>query len=173
MAIRKVLRMGDSLLLKKAQPVREFNTPALHQILDDLRDTMKAREGVGLAAPQIGESLQIIIFGMQYSSRYPHAQSIPETILINPRIEFLGNRQEKGWEGCLSLPDMRGAVSRYQHILYSGQKSNGQYFSREVTDFHARVVQHEYDHLQGILYPMRLDDLSQWGFSDEIMETVQ
>ena len=168
MAVRQVLRMGHPTLLKVAQPVSEFNTAALDGLLVDMFDTMADRGGVGLAAPQIGESLRIVVFGFEKSERYPDAESVPTTVLINPEIEFLGAEMDAGWEGCLSVPGMRGLVSRYQQIRYRGFDQAGNAIDRTVQGFHARVVQHEVDHLDGVLYPQRIEDLRAFGFIDEL-----
>jgi len=168
MAVRQVLRMGHPTLLKVAQPVTEFNTAALDRLIADMFDTMAEEDGVGLAAPQIGESVRIVIFGFEHSERYPDVEPIPITVLINPEIEFLGTEMQASWEGCLSVPGMRGQVSRYQRIRYRGFDQAGNAVDRTVQDFHARVVQHEVDHLDGILYPQRIEDLSQFGFIEEL-----
>ncbi len=168
MAVRPVLRMGHPHLLRVAEPVSEFDTPELHAVLQDMFDTMAARNGVGLAAPQIDINLRIVIFGFDQNPRYPEAEPVPQTVLINPQIKVLDQAQEPGWEGCLSVPGLRGLVSRYQHIRYSGYDALGQRIEREVSGFHARVVQHEVDHLDGLLYPRRMGDLSQFGFVEEL-----
>ena len=160
--------MGHPTLLKVAQPVTEFNTAALGRLVADMFDTMAEQDGVGLAAPQIGERLRIIIFGFECSERYPDAESIPMTVLINPEIEFLDAEMLAGWEGCLSVPGLRGVVPRYSHILYRGVDQVGNTIERTVEDFHARVVQHEVDHLDGILYPQRIEDMNQFGFIEEL-----
>ena len=169
MAIRQVLRMGHPALLQTALPVAEFNTPQLHSLIEDMFDTMDALEGAGLAAPQIGENQRIIIFGLEANPRYPDAETIPMTVLINPRIEVLSDAMEEGVEGCLSVPGLRGAVPRYTNIRYSGVDQTGAPIDRRVEGFHARVVQHEVDHLDGILYPRRIADLRKFGFIDELM----
>ena len=168
MAVRQILRMGHPTLSKVAQPVTEFNTAALDRLIVDMFDTMADYDGVGLAAPQIGESLRIVIFGFEHSERYPNAEPVPTTILINPVIEFLGAEQQAGWEGCLSVPGLRGLVPRYAHIRYRGFDQTGTAIDRTVKDFHARVVQHEVDHLDGILYPQRIEDMTQFGFIEEL-----
>ncbi len=168
MAIRKVLRMGDPILLKIASPVNHFNTRELNQLLEDMHDTMISLNGAGLAAPQIGESLQVVIFGFENNPRYPNAEDVPYTVLINPVITPIGNEEEDGWEGCLSVPGMRGMVPRYAHIRYTGLDQFGKTIDREVSGFHARVVQHECDHLYGVLYPMRIRDFSKFGFNAEL-----
>jgi len=168
MAIREVLKMGDPRLLAVAEPVREFGTPELEALLADMRDTMHELNGAGLAAPQIGVGLRVVIFGMEHNPRYPEADAIPFTVLINPTLNPLSEEIEDGWEGCLSVPGMRGLVPRYRELRYTGVDSAGQPIDRSVTDFHARVVQHEVDHLDGILYPRRIEDLTQFGFSDAL-----
>lgn len=166
MAIKPVLRMGDAHLLRHAEELTHFDTPELHTLLADMRDTMNAEEGVGLAAPQIGVNLRVVIFGVQRSARYPDAESVPDTVLINPVITPLGSDMEDDWEGCLSLPGLRGKVPRFRAVRYQGYDEYGALIDRSVSGFHARVVQHECDHLDGILYPMRIRDFSQFGFTD-------
>ena len=166
MPTRQVLRMGDERLLQRAEEVREFGTPQLQELLADMRDTMREYKGVGLAAPQIGVSLRVVIFGAQSSPRYPDAEAVPDTVLINPVIMPLTQDLEEGWEGCLSVPGMRGMVPRHRSVHYRGYDEHGEPVDRTVTGFHARVVQHECDHLDGILYPMRMRDLSRFGFND-------
>jgi peptide deformylase len=169
MAIRPVLRMGDPRLLRASDPVRELDTPELHSLLANMRDTMTALNGAGLAAPQIGEPWRVVIFGTDAPNpRYPDAEIVPRTVLINPELEPLGSQMEHGWEGCLSVPGMRGLVPRYQQLRYRGVDQQGRIIDRQVSGFHARVVQHEVDHLNGILYPMRMTDLSQFGFIEEL-----
>ena len=158
--------MGDPRLLEIAQPVSDFNAPELHALIADMRDTMAALNGAGLAAPQIGIGLQVVIFGGFKSPRYPDAEEIPDTVLINPQLEFIGEAIEEDWEGCLSLPGMRGKVPRYKQLRYRGCDLAGNAIDRTVSDFHARVVQHECDHLQGILYPMRIRDMRLFGFTE-------
>ncbi|WKB53247.1 peptide deformylase [Eleftheria terrae] len=165
MAIREILKMGDPRLLRVAQPVRDFDTPALHALVGDLFDTMRAARGAGLAAPQIGVDLAVVIFGFGSNQRYPDAPPVPETVLVNPAIVPLGDSEEEGWEGCLSVPGLRGVVPRPARIRYSGFDVRGQRIEREAEGFHARVVQHECDHLQGVLYPMRVRDFSRFGFT--------
>ena len=169
MAIRDVLRMGDPSLLNVAQAVKMFDTPILHELITDLFDTMAARQGAGIAAPQIGVGLRVVIFGIENNPRYPDAEPVPTTILINPTIYVLSDEVGEDWEGCLSVPDMRGWVPRYEHIRYSGFNQFGKPFVRDVTGFHARVVQHECDHLEGILYPQRIKDLRKFGFREEVI----
>jgi peptide deformylase len=171
MAIREVLRMGHPCLLLKAKPVDEFNTPELHALIEDLQDTMKHMNGAGIAAPQIGVSQRVVIFGQADSDktinpRYPDADVVPYTVLINPVLTPIGTAMEDGWEGCLSVPGMRGIVQRYERLHYAGFDQYGNVIDRLVSGFHARVVQHECDHLDGILYPMRISNLKDFGYSD-------
>ena len=171
MAIKTVLRMGEPLLLQIAQPITQFNTAQLHALIEDMQDTMRAMNGAGIAAPQIGTSLQVVIFGQKQDSleknpRYPDADVVPYTVLINPTLTPINDQMEDGWEGCLSVPGMRGVVPRYLTLHYSGFDQFGNAIDRLVSGFHARVVQHECDHLNGILYPMRITDLSQFGYVD-------
>ena len=166
MPIRPVLRMGDPVLLQKAAPVERFDTPELHALIQDMKDTMADMNGAGIAAPQIGVSQRVVNFGIEHNPRYPDADEVPFTVLINPVIEPIGNEMEEGWEGCLSVPGMRGIVPRYTHLRYTGFDQFGNPIDRTVDDFHARVVQHECDHLDGILYPMRIEDLTRFGFTD-------
>jgi peptide deformylase len=168
MAIREVLKMGDPRLLAVAQPVGQFGTPELENLLTDMQDTMRHLNGAGLAAPQIGVGLRVVIFGFEHSPRYPDAESVPFTILINPQISPLGDTLDEDWEGCLSVPGMRGLVPRYRELRYTGFDAAGALIDRTVKDFHARVVQHEVDHLDGILYPRRIRDLTQFGFNDAL-----
>jgi len=168
MTIRTVLRMGDARLLKRAAPVSDFGTPQLHALLADMRDTMRALNGAGLAAPQIGVGLRVVIFGVEKNPRYPDAEEVPQTVLINPVITPLDDGMEEGWEGCLSVPGMRGLVPRHAHIRYRGFDEFGAQIDRSVSGFHARVVQHETDHLDGILYPMRIRDMTQFGFTEQL-----
>ena len=161
-----VLKMGDPRLLRIADKVLDFDTPQLHALLDDMRDTMQALDGAGLAAPQIGVNQRVVIFGVDRNPRYPDAEVVPQTVLINPVITPLNEEKEDGWEGCLSVPGMRGLVPRFVHIRYQGQDEYGAMIDRTVTGFHARVVQHECDHLDGVLYPMRIRDMTQFGFTD-------
>jgi len=171
MAVRQVLRMGHPILMQTAQPVKEFNTEALKALVDDMFDTMVALNGAGLAAPQIGESLRLVIFSVEDNPRYPDAEPVPTTVVINPEIEILSNEQDSGWEGCLSIPGMRGLVPRYLHIRYRGFDLSGMPFEREAKGFHARVVQHECDHLDGVLYPQRMIDMTQFGFTEELVKS--
>jgi peptide deformylase len=165
MSVREILKMGDPRLLRVAQPVARFDTPELHALVADLFDTMHAAQGAGLAAPQVGVDLQLVIFGFRRNERYPDAPPVPETVLINPVITPLSDEEESAWEGCLSVPGLRGMVPRFRRIRYSGVDPWGQPIDREAEGFHARVVQHECDHLIGKLYPMRMRDLSQFGFT--------
>lgn len=164
--IREVLRMGDPRLLQKSAPVENFGTQALFELLRDLRDTMEAHNGAGLAAPQIGVPLRVTIFGVQKNPRYPEAEEVPFTVLCNPVLVPLGEEMEEDWEGCLSVPGLRGWVPRHARLRYAGFDAHGQRFEREVAGFHARVVQHECDHLDGILYPMRMRDLHRFGYTE-------
>lgn len=164
--IREVLKMGDPRLLETAEPVTDFDRAVLGPLLDDMRDTMSALGGVGLAAPQIGVPLQLVIFGFEHSERYPDAPAVPYTVLINPLLTPLGEEMAEDWEGCLSIPGMRGMVPRYQHLHYRGVDPQGNAIDRAVSGFHARVVQHECDHLLGILYPMRIRDMRKFGFTE-------
>jgi peptide deformylase len=158
--------MGDALLLQSAADVEAFDTPELHALINDMQDTMQYMNGAGIAAPQIGVSQRVVIFGVGHNPRYPDAEQVPYTILINPVLTFVGDEMEDGWEGCLSVPGMRGIVSRYQRLHYRGFDQYGQVIDRLVSGFHARVVQHECDHLDGVLYPMRIQDLRQFGYTD-------
>lgn len=160
--------MGDPRLFQVAQPVQHFDAPELHSLVTDMEDTMRALDGAGLAAPQIGVGLQVVIFGVGHNARYPDAEEVPYTVLINPVLAPVGNEIEEGWEGCLSVPGMRGLVPRHRTIRYRGLDQYGEAIDRTVSDFHARVVQHECDHLSGILYPMRIRDLRNFGFSAEL-----
>ena len=166
MSIRDILKMGDPRLLRQAEPVTQFDTPELTALIADLFDTMRAVNGAGLAAPQIGVNLQVVIFGFKQNQRYPDAPPVPETVLINPVLAPLSDEIEDGWEGCLSVPGLRGVVPRWARLHYEGMDLNGQRISRDVDGFHARVVQHECDHLAGILYPMRIKDFSQFGYTE-------
>jgi peptide deformylase len=164
--IRDVLKMGDRRLLEKSRPVEAFGTPDLRELVADMRDTMAHLNGAGLAAPQIGVPLRVVIFGVRQNPRYPDAGEIPDTVLINPVIAPIGEEMEEGWEGCLSVPGMRGVVPRFKRLRYRGFDEAGEPIDRSVEGFHARVVQHECDHLDGILYPMRIRDMSKFGFVD-------
>ena len=164
--------MGDPVLLQKAVPVERFDTPELHALIQDMHDTMEHMNGAGIAAPQIGVSLRVVIFGVGATPRYPDAEEVPYTVLINPVIEPINDEMEQGWEGCLSVPGMRGVVPRYTHIHYTGFDQYGNPIDRKVSGFHARVVQHECDHLDGILYPMRIEDMRLFGFTEELFPGV-
>jgi peptide deformylase len=167
MAVREILKMGDPRLLRVAQPVAQFDTDEIHLLVSDMFDTMRAVNGAGLAAPQIGVDLQLVIFGSEAPNpRYPDAPLIPRTVLLNPVITPLGNEEEEGWEGCLSVPGLRGVVPRWARIRYTGFDQYGDSIDRAVSGFHARVVQHECDHLIGKLYPMRVRDFSKFGFTE-------
>jgi len=166
MAIRPVLKMGHPVLLQSAASVEAFDTPELHALINDMQDTMQHMNGAGIAAPQIGVSQRVVIFGVGQNPRYPDAEQVPYTVLINPVLTFVGDQVEDGWEGCLSVPGMRGIVPRYQRLHYKGFDQYGQVIDRLVSGFHARVVQHECDHLDGVLYPMRIQDLRQFGYTD-------
>jgi peptide deformylase len=166
--IREVLRMGDPRLWQKSLPVTQFDTPELKALLQDMRDTMAHLNGAGLAAPQIGVGLRVVIFGVTSNPRYPDVEPVPETVLINPVLTPLSNEMEEGWEGCLSVPGMRGWVPRHAKLKYSGYDERGERFVREVSGFHARVVQHEVDHLDGVLYPMRIRDFTRFGFNEAL-----
>lgn len=167
MTVHTILKMGAPRLLRTAQPVTAFDTPELHALVADLLDTMQAANGAGLAAPQIGVDLQVVIFGTDAPNpRYPDAPVVPRTVLVNPVITPLGDEEEEGWEGCLSVPGLRGVVPRWGRIRYQGYDERGQVIDREAEGFHARVVQHECDHLWGLLYPMRVRDFSRFGFTE-------
>ena len=165
MTVREILKMGDLRLLRVAQPVTAFNTPELHELVQDMFDTMEAANGAGLAAPQIGVDLQVVIFGYTRNVRYPDAPPVPLTVLINPLITALDEALVDGWEGCLSVPGLRGMVPRLAWIRYQGFDPTGAPLEREADDFHARVVQHECDHLIGRLYPTRMTDLTKFGYT--------
>jgi peptide deformylase len=166
--IRDVLKMGDSRLLDIARPVAKFDTPELRSLLEDMHDTMAHLDGAGLAAPQIGVGLRVVVFGVMNNPRYPQAEEVPYTVLINPSIEPLSEEMDEGWEGCLSVPGLRGIVSRYSRLLYRGYDAAGAPLERVAEGFHARVVQHECDHLDGILYPMRVRDFTRFGFIEAL-----
>ena len=173
MAIRPVLRLGDPRLLKAASEVRDFNNPELDSLIEDMFDTMEAEDGAGLAAPQIGVGLRIAIFGFDSNPRYPQSNAVPKTILINPTITALYDVKEDDWEGCLSVPGMRGVVSRFTHIRYTGFDGSGTAIDVTAEGFHARVVQHECDHLDGIIYTHRLSDPLKFGFTEELLSSGQ
>lgn len=166
MAIRTVLKMGDPILLKVASKVEKFGTPELNTLIQDMHDTMEELEGAGLAAPQIGVSQQVVIFGVKFNQRYPDAEEVPYTVLLNPVLTPLTQEVEQDWEGCLSVPGLRGMVSRFTRLRYRGVDQYGKPIDRTVEGFHARVVQHECDHLQGILYPMRITDFRLFGYTE-------
>ena len=168
MAIREILKMGHPTLLEVAKPVEKFNTSELDSIIEDMIDTMKENDGAGLAAPQIGLGMQLVIFGFDSNERYPEADQVPFTVLINPVITPIGDEEEDGWEGCLSVPGLMGVVPRFKKIRYQGKDQHRNEIDREVDGFHARVVQHECDHLIGKLYPMRIRDFSQFGYLDTL-----
>jgi peptide deformylase len=166
MAVRTVRKMGDPILLQRAAEVDQFDTPELHALIQDMHDTMEAMDGAGIAAPQIGVSLRVVIFGVGKNPRYPDAEQVPYTVLINPKLTPLGSEMEDGWEGCLSVPGLRGIVPRHARLHYTGLDQYGKVIDRIASGFHARVVQHECDHLDGILYPMRIKDLRNLGYTD-------
>jgi peptide deformylase len=172
MAVRPVLRMGDTRLLRLAEPITVFDSSELEALIQDLWDTMDANCGAGLAAPQIGVNRRIVVFGIEHNERYPNAGPVPRTVLINPQWKPLSDEMENAWEGCLSIPGLRGLVPRYTRIRYTGADLQGQVSTREVSDFHARVVQHECDHLDGILFPRRIRDLRQFGFEEEVQQML-
>jgi peptide deformylase len=165
MTVREILKMGDPRLLRVAEPVREFGTPEMEELIADMFETMHAANGAGLAAPQIGVNLQLVIYGFKQNQRYPDAPAVPETVLINPVLTPLSDEIDEQFEGCLSVPGLRGVVPRYTRLHYEGVDQFGKPIVRDAEDFHARVVQHEVDHLLGILYPMRITDFSQFGFA--------
>ena len=166
MTVREILKMGDPRLLRQAEPVTEFDTPAMRELIADMFDTMHAANGAGLAAPQIGVNLQLVIFGFKQNLRYPDAPPVPETVLVNPVLTPLSQETAEDWEGCLSVPGLRGVVPRWTQLRYEGLDQFGAPIRREVDGFHARVVQHECDHLAGILYPMRVRDFTRFGYTD-------
>ena len=168
MSVREVLRMGHPVLRERAKPVEKLATPELRELVRDMKDTMASLNGAGLAAPQIGVSQRVVIFGVEKNPRYPDAEEVPFTVLVNPKITLLTREVEDGWEGCLSVPGMRGVVPRYTKLRYTGFDPEGNPIEREAEGFHARVVQHECDHLDGILYPQRMTDLSKFGFTKEL-----
>ena len=169
MAVRPILRLGDPRLREVAAPVARFDTPELHELVRDMIDTMEAADGAGLAAVQIGVPQRVVIFGVDANPRYPRVEPVPFTVLVNPEISPLGEERESGWEGCLSVPGMRGVVPRYARIRYTGFDALGGMIDRTVEGFHARVVQHECDHLDGILYPQRIEDMRSFGFTEELI----
>jgi peptide deformylase len=173
MTVREILRMGDPRLLRIAQPVKAFDTPELHALVADMFETMRAASGAGLAAPQIGVDLQLVIFGFTHNDRYPDAPAVPQTVLINPEITPLTDEEELAWEGCLSVPGLRGLVPRHARIRYTGFDPQGERIEREAEGFHARVVQHECDHLVGRLYPTRMRDMSQFGYTSVLFPGME
>jgi peptide deformylase len=168
MAVRDVLRMGHPVLRERSKPVEAFGTPELRALLEDMKETMASRNGAGLAAPQIGVLQRVVIFGVDHNPRYPDAEAVPFTVLVNPKLVMLTRDVEEEWEGCLSVPGMRGVVPRYTKLKYSGFDIEGEPFERVAEGFHARVVQHECDHLDGILYPQRMTDMTRFGFNEEL-----
>lgn len=172
MTVRRVLRIGHPILLEKSHPVTDFNTAELDKLILDMLDTMEAEDGAGLAAPQIGVLLRVVIFGITENPRYPGMDPIPMTTLINPVITTLSDDKEDGWEGCISVPGMRGLVPRYKSIRYTGYDTAGTKIEKEVDGFHARVVQHELDHLDGVLYPQRIEDMTQFGYKEELSDKI-
>ena len=172
MTIHSILKMGDPRLLRIAKPVERFGTPELRELAADMFETMQSVRGAGLAAPQIGVDLQLVIFGFRNNARYPDAIPVPETVLLNPRIEAVDETEEEGWEGCLSVPGMRGVVPRLARIRYTGVDLEGRPIEREAEGFHARVVQHECDHLVGTLYPMRIRDFTRFGFTSVLFPAL-
>ncbi len=168
MAVREVLRMGHPVLREKAKPVEDVGSTELKQLVEDMKETMASKNGAGLAAPQIGVSQRVVIFGVEKNPRYPDAEEVPFTVLVNPKLVMLTREVEEDWEGCLSVPGMRGVVPRYTRLRYTGFDENGEPIDRVAEGFHARVVQHECDHLDGILYPQRMTDMSKFGFNEEL-----
>ena len=168
MPVREVLRMGHPVLRERAKPVENFGTPELRALLEDMKETMAAKNGAGLAAPQIGVGQRLVIFGVDHNPRYPDAEPVPFTVLVNPKLVMLTREVEEDWEGCLSVPGMRGVVPRYTKLRYSGFDIDGNPIERVAEGFHARVVQHECDHLDGILYPQRMTDMTRFGFNEEL-----
>ena len=166
--VRSVLRMGDPRLWQQALPVERFDTPELHALVTDMEDTMHHLDGAGLAAPQIGVGLRVVVFGFEHNPRYPEAGVVPYTVLVNPVLTPIGDALDEGWEGCLSVPGLRGWVPRWSSLRYTGCDPSGRPIDRTVSGFHARVVQHECDHLDGILYPSRIRDMRRFGFVDEL-----
>lgn len=171
-AIKSVSRMGNEQLGTPSLSVTEFGTKELYDLLEDMKDTMKEQRGVGIAAPQIAVNLRVVIFGFERNERYPKEEPVPFTVLINPTMEILSEEIVEDWEGCLSVPGMRALVPRYRKIKYSGYDAEGQFFSRKVKDFHARVVQHECDHIDGVLYPQRVKDMKSFGYEDQLLERI-
>lgn len=172
MTTQSIMKLGNQQLAKKSLPVTNFSTVALYNLIQDMQDTMKEKGGAGIAAPQIGYNKRIIMFGFEKNERYPNEKPIPFTVLINPTIEILSNDTVDGWEGCLSVPGLRGLVPRYKNIKYKGYDADGRLISHTVEGFHARVVQHEYDHIDGILFPQRIKDMRFFGFEDELKDII-
>jgi len=172
MTVKKILRMGDPRLLEPSKPIANVPSKELDQLIQDMLDTMEEYEGAGLAAPQIGVFQQLVVFGVDSNERYPDTEQVPLTILINPEIEAIGDEIVESWEGCLSIPGMRGLVPRHSKVRYKGLDQFGNIIDREVDGFHAIVVQHECDHLDGILYPMRVPDMSYFGFEEELSQPI-
>lgn len=170
MPSKNVLKMGTPSLLEKSKPVTEFSCANVYDLIQDLTNTMKEYGGVGIAAPQIGHNLRVIMFSLDFNPRYPNEKPIPFTVLINPEMELLTDQKIEGWEGCLSVPGLRGMVSRYTNIKYKGYDAEGNMIERMVDGFHARVFQHEYDHIEGILFPQRITDMKNFGFENELRE---
>lgn len=170
MAVREVIKMGHPILAERAKEVENFATSELDSLIVDMKDTMAARDGAGLAAPQIAVGLRVVIFGVTENPRYPDVEIVPETTLINPEVSIIGSERESAWEGCLSIPNMRGLVPRYTSIKYRGYDTQGNLIEREAHGFHARVVQHEVDHLDGVLYPQRIENIKDFGFIDALSE---
>jgi len=168
MAIKQILRIGNPILRQATESITAFDTPDLHNLIQDMKDTMEANNGAGLAAIQIGITKQVMIFGIEKNPRYPDVETIPSTTIINPKYEVLNKEKEDGWEGCLSVPGMRGLVPRYKHIRYYGFDEFGAVIEREVTNFHARVFQHEFDHIEGVLYPDKIEKKNCFGFIEEL-----
>lgn len=173
MAVQDVIKMGHPLLLARAKEVEKFGTPELDNLITDMKDTMAALDGAGLAAPQIAVSQRIVIFGVTINSRYPDVDAVPETVLINPEISIIDTERESAWEGCLSIPHMRGLVPRYTSIRYRGYDAQGNLIERDAHGFHARVVQHEVDHLDGVLYPFRVEDMKDFGYEDALSQNIE
>ena len=173
MAVQEVIKMGHPLLLVRAEEVENFGTPELDSLITDMKDTMAALNGAGLAAPQIAVSQRIVIFGVTINSRYPDVDAVPETVLINPEISIIDTERESAWEGCLSIPHMRGLVPRYTSIRYRGYDAQGNLIERDAHGFHARVVQHEVDHLDGVLYPFRVEDMKDFGYEDALSQDIE
>lgn len=173
MPIRPVLRMGDPLLFEVASPIEQFDTPELHALIEDMQDTMAHMHGAGIAAPQIGVGKRVVIFGVGHNPRYPDAEQVPYTVLVNPVLTTVSDETDDAWEGCLSVPGMRGIVTRYSRLHYAGFDQYGNPIDRLVSGFHARVVQHECDHLDGILYPMRINDLRNFGYTEVLFPNME